>query len=119
MVQSCVKYFGFLSKSSGRFGDESIEARGTCCSRNMWPPNSSAFRVLAWSVRGPVFESKSAHVLFPPLWHLVVQCGSVFGLRTSNGLSRWFPAKFRAASGTNLFKKGEIVAVRPCDPLAQ
>ena len=36
----------------------------------MWP-DSSVVRVLARSVRGPGFESKSGHGLFPILRHLV------------------------------------------------
>ena len=32
---------------------------------------------MIWSARGPGFESRLGHVLFPPLLHLVAQYGSV------------------------------------------
>ena len=56
-----------------------------------------------------------AMCFFPPLWHLVAQCGSILGLRAAKGLSR----RFRADSGTNLIKQGENVAGRPCGSVAQ
>ena len=47
----------------------------------MWL-GSSVVRVLARYARGPGFESRSGHVLFPPLRHLVAQCGSVLATQT-------------------------------------
>ena len=47
-------------------GDESIQAGGTCHRPTVWP-YSSVVRVLARSARGPGFESRSGHVLIPPL----------------------------------------------------
>ena len=49
-----------------RFGDESYLAGGNCHRSTVWP-DSSVVRVLARSARGPGFESRSGHVLFPPL----------------------------------------------------
>ena len=46
------------------------------------------------------------------------QCGSVLGLRAAKGLSS-VPAWFRADSGTNLIKQGEIVTGRPCGSVDQ
>ena len=49
-----------------RFGDESTKAGGKCHSSTVLP-DSSVVRVLARSVWGPWFESRSGHVLFSPL----------------------------------------------------
>ena len=46
------------------------------------------------------------------------QCGSVLRLRAAKGLSS-VPAWFRADSGTNLIKQGEIVTGRPCGSVDQ
>ena len=47
--------------------------------------------------------------------------GSVW-VRARDGSSKWtissVPARFRADSGTNLFKQGKIVAGRPCGSIA-
>ena len=48
------------------FGDESYYAGGNCHRSTVWL-GSSEVRVLARSARGPVFESRSGHVLVPPL----------------------------------------------------
>ena len=42
-------------------------------------------RVLVRYARGPGFESRSGHVLFPPLWHLVAQLA---GSLQSHGVLR-------------------------------
>ena len=60
-----------------------------CHGSTVWL-GSSVVRVLARYARGPGFESRSGHVLFPTLWHLVAQCGSVLGLRAAKRLSRRF-----------------------------
>ena len=54
-----------------RFGDESIEAGRNCRSSTIWS-YSSVVRELARSARGyrargPGFEFRSGHVMFPPL----------------------------------------------------
>ena len=49
-----------------RFGNESNLAGENCHRSTVWP-GSSVVRVLAPYARGPGFESRSAHVLFPPL----------------------------------------------------
>ena len=121
----------------------------------MWL-GSSMDRVLARSVRGPEFEFRSGHVLFPPLCHRsTVWLGSslvrvlaryatgpgfesrsghvLFSSSVTFGGSVWVraraasskgtvssvPAWFRADSGTNLIKRGEIVTGRPCGSVAQ
>ena len=81
-----------------------------------WPCGSVAqlARVLAWSARGPGFEFRSGHVLF---FSPVTFGGSVWvraRAASSKGTVSSVPARFRADSGTNLFKQGEIVAGRPC-----
>ena len=47
---------------SSRIGDESKLSQV-----DLWL-GSSVVRVLAWYARGPGFESRSGHVLFPPLF---------------------------------------------------
>ena len=71
------------------FGDESNYAGGNCHGSTVWL-GSSLVIVLARSARGLRFESRSGHVLFPPLLHLVAQSESVLGLRAAKGLSRRF-----------------------------
>ena len=78
----------------------------TCHRLTVWL-DSSVSRVLAQYARGPGFEFRSGHVLFPPLWHLVAQCGSVLVLRVTKGLSSVL-AWFRADLGANLIKQGEF-----------
>ena len=52
---------------------------------------SSVVRVLAWCARGHGFESRSGHVLFPPICDIWwPEWGSVLGLRAAKGLSRRF-----------------------------
>ena len=84
----------------------------------MWP-DSSVVRVLARSARGPGFESRSGRVLFSSP---VTFGGSVWvhaWAASSKGIVSSVPAWFRADSGTNLIKQGEIVTGRPCGPIAQ
>ena len=83
----------------------------------MWLCNS-VVRVLAWYARGPGFESWSGHVLFPP----VIFGGSVWVhalAASSKGTVSSVPAWFRADSGTNLIKHGEIVTGQLCGSVAQ
>ena len=49
----------------------------------------------------------------------MAQCGSVLRMRAAKGLSRWFPAWFRADSGTNLLKQAAIDTGLPFGPIAQ
>ena len=84
----------------------------------MWP-DSSEVRVLARSARGPGFESPSGRVLFSSP---VTFGGSVWvraRAASRKGTVSSVPAWFRADSGTNLIKQGEIVTGRPCGPIAQ
>ena len=84
----------------------------------MWL-GSSVVRVLARYARGPGFESRSGHVLFTSP---VTFGGSVWvraWAASSKGTVSSVPAWFRADSGTNLIKQGEIVAGRPCGSVAQ
>ena len=54
-------------------------------------------RELVRNVRGSGLEFRSGHALFPPLWHLVTQCGSVLvgtstissRFETRNKISNW------------------------------
>ena len=80
---------------------------------------SSVVKVLARFARGPGFESRSGRVLFPPLWHLVASVGVCARAASSKGTVSSVPAWFRADSGTNLIKQGEIVTGRPCGSVAQ
>ena len=75
--------------------------------------------VLARCAGDPGFESQSGHVLFPPLCHSVAQCGVRARATSNKGTVSSVPAWFRADSGTNLIKKGEIVTGRPCGSVAQ
>ena len=85
----------------------------------MWL-GSSVVRVLARYARGPGFESRSGHVLFSSP---VTFGGSVWGVlaraASSKETDSSVPAWFRADSGTNLIKQGEIVTGRPCGLVAQ
>ena len=54
------------SQVPSRFGDESDLAGGNCHRSAVWL-GSSVVRVLARCARGPGIESRSGHVLFPPL----------------------------------------------------
>ena len=79
---------------------------------------SLVVRVLARSARGPWFESGSGHVLFLPYdiwWPVWVRARAA----SSKGTVSTVPAWFRADSGTNLIKQGEIVTGRPCGSVAQ
>ena len=66
----------------------------------MWLSNL-VVSVLARYARGLWLESQSGHVLFPPLCllHLVVQFGSMLGLRAAKGLSRQFWHGFEQIRG--------------------
>ena len=78
----------------------------------MWL-GSSGVRVLARYARGPGFESRSSHVLSSP----VILGGSVWvraRAAISKGTVSSVPAWFRADSGTNPIKQGEIVTGRHC-----
>ena len=83
----------------------------------MWL-GSSVVGVLERSARGPGFESRSGHVLFPHLIYLVASVGPCSGCEQHRDCSS-VPAWFRADSGTNLIKQGEIVTGRPCGSVAQ
>ena len=82
----------------------------------MWL-GSSVVRVLARCARGPGFESRSMCFFLPcdiwwPIW---VHARAA----SSKGTVSSVPAWFRADSGTNLIKQGEIVTGRPCGLVAQ
>ena len=83
----------------------------------MWL-SSSVVRVLAWSARGPGFESRLGHVLFPPVTFggsVWVRARAVRSIETVSSVPAWF----RADLGTNLIKQGETVTGRPCGSVAQ
>ena len=50
---------------------------------------------------------------FPPLCHLVAQCGCAARATSINGACLVVPPLFQADSGTNLMKQGENVKGRP------
>ena len=75
--------------------------------------------MLARFARSPKFESRSGHV---PVSYSVTFDGSVCvraRAARSKGTVSSVPAWFRADSGTNLIKQGEIVTDRPCGSVAQ
>ena len=80
----------------------------------MWL-GSSVVKVLAWYARGPGFEqcAFSAPVTFGDSVWICARAAS------SKGTVSSVPGWFRADSGTNLIKQGEIVTGRPCGPIAQ
>ena len=83
---------------------------------------SSVVRVLTRYARGPGFGCRSGHVLFLPLGHLWLSVGPFSGGEQQRDClvgSGRVPSRFRADSGTNLIKKGEIVTGRPCGSVAQ
>ena len=92
---------------------------GNLCHRSTAWLGSSVVRVLARYARGPAFEFRSGHVLFPPVWHLVASVGVHARAASSKGTVSSVPAWFWADSGTNLIKQGEIVTDRPCGSVAQ
>ena len=68
-------------------------------------------RVLARSARGPGFESRSGHVLFP--------FGGSVWVRARDASSKGTVSSVPADTGTNLIKQGESVTGRPCGSVAQ
>ena len=80
---------------------------------------SSVARVLARYARGPGFESQSGHVLFAFPVTFGVSVWVRARAASSKGTVSSVPAWFRADSGTNLIKQGEIVTGRPCGSVAR
>ena len=90
---------------------------GVCQSPTVWP-HSSEVRILARSAKDPGFESRSGYVLFPVLWHLVAQRGSVHGLRAAKGplvCSGMVPSRFWDKS----IKAGGVCHSSTVWPMAQ
>ena len=60
----------------------------------------SVVRVLAWYGRGPGFESRSGHEIFPPLSHLVAQRRPVLGLRQRAAMVWWLSVGLCSGCGS-------------------
>ena len=89
-----------------------------CHRPTVWP-DSSVVKVLAGSARGPAFESRSGHVLFPSHGTFGGSVWVPARAASSKETVSLVPAWLRKDSWRNLFKQWKIVTGRPYGPIAQ